>query len=46
MRGGEVYELQDRSLAVLRLPSAKGEEKNGDLRAALRRSEAGRSSAA
>ena len=37
MRGGEVYELKDRSLAVLSLPTAvEGEEKNGDSRLALR----------
>jgi glycogen operon protein len=37
MHGGEVYDLKDRSLAVLRLPrSAEGEEKNGDFRAAPR----------
>jgi isoamylase len=34
MRGGEVYELKDRSLAVLRLPTVEGEEKNGDSRSA------------
>jgi glycogen operon protein len=37
MHGGEVYDLKDRSLAVLRLPrGAEGEEKNGDFRAAAR----------
>src|SRR5687768_878630 len=39
MRGGEVYEVKDRSLAVLRLPNgAEGEEKNGNSRSALRSS--------
>ena len=37
VHGGEVYDLKDRSLAVLRLPrGAEGEEKNGDFRAAPR----------
>lgn len=36
MRGGEVYDLKDRSLAVLRLPGGEGEEKNGDSRSTLR----------
>ena len=37
MRGGEVYELKDRSLAVLCLPSgAENDEKNGDSRSVLR----------
>ncbi|HKY07771.1 MAG TPA: glycogen debranching protein GlgX, partial [Candidatus Binatia bacterium] len=36
MRGGEVYDLKDRSLAVLRLPSTDGEEKSGDFRSAPR----------
>jgi isoamylase len=36
VRGGEVYDLKDRSLAVLRLPSF-GEEENGDARPAARR---------
>jgi isoamylase len=38
MRGGEVYDLKDRSLVVLRLPRVEGEERNGDGRAVLRRS--------
>ena len=38
MRGGEVYDLRDRSLAVLRLPrSAENEEAIGDRRAVSRR---------
>ena len=37
IRGGEIYDLKDRSLAVLRLPgAAEGEEKNGDSRSVLR----------
>ena len=37
MRGGEIYDLQNRSLVVLRLPrGAEGEERNGDSRSALR----------
>jgi glycogen operon protein len=36
IRGGEIYDLRDRSLAVLRLPSAEGEQKPGDFRAAPR----------
>jgi glycogen operon protein len=34
IRGGEVYDLKDRSLAVLRLPTVESEEKNGDFRSA------------
>jgi glycogen operon protein len=45
MRGGEVYDLRERSLALLRLPrSADGEEEIGDITAVSRRGrrEAGR----
>jgi glycogen operon protein len=37
MRGGEIYDLKDRSLVVLRLPTGEGEEKNGDSRSVPRR---------
>jgi hypothetical protein len=38
MRGGEVYDLRDRSLAVLRLPrSAEAEEAGGTALAISRR---------
>jgi glycogen operon protein len=38
MRGGEIYDLKDRSLVVLRLPIGEGEDKNGDFRSVPRRS--------
>ena len=38
MRGGENYDLKDRSLAVLRLPHAGDEENGADAMPALRRS--------
>ena len=38
MRGGENYDLRERALVILRLPSAETEERNGDSRAASRRS--------
>jgi glycogen operon protein len=39
MRGGEIYDLKDRSLVVLRLPAGiEGEEKNGASRSGSRRS--------
>jgi glycogen operon protein len=38
MRGGEIYNLRDRSLVLLRLPSgADGDEKNGDVPPGVRR---------
>jgi glycogen operon protein len=36
MRGGEIYDLKDRSLVVLRLPTGEAEENNGDSRSARR----------
>ena len=38
MRGGEIYDLKDRSLAVLRLPSGGGDEGNGETLPIPRRS--------
>ncbi len=38
MRGGEIYDLKDRSLVVLRLPIGEGEDKNGEFRSVPRRS--------
>ncbi len=39
MRGGEIYDLKDRSLVVLRLPAGiESEEKNGASRSGPRRS--------
>jgi isoamylase len=38
MRGGENYDLKERALVILRLPSGETEERNGDSRAASRRS--------
>ena len=37
MKGGEVFELKERSLAVMRLPSGEGDEKSIDLLTAARR---------
>jgi hypothetical protein len=38
MRGGEAYDLQARSLVVLRLPKhAEGENGNGEVRSMARR---------